>query len=94
MTGGVWDRPKYKRRRKSVHIPLERELEELIVGTGTKTSILLQLLKETGIRIIEATFLTWDDIDFEACTINITPAKNGNPRKLNLSRNLIIGSSP
>jgi len=89
MMGGKWDRPIYKRRGKSVFIPVESELDDLIAGTGRKTSMLLQLMKETGIRVCESTYLTWDDIDFDAGTVDITPAKNSNPRKLNLSRNML-----
>jgi len=89
MNEGYWQRPMYKRKRKSVFIPTEEEIDILIHGTGMKTSLLLLLLKETGIRADESTHVHWDDIDFEAGTINITPSKDGNPRKLPLSNTLI-----
>jgi len=89
MNGGYWQRPIYKRKRKSVFIPTEKEINILIHGTGKKTSLLLMTLKETGIRADESTHVQWEDIDFKAGTINITPSKDGNPRKLPISNILI-----
>lgn len=52
-------------------------------------SALLQLLKETGARIGEATQIKWLDIDFERRMVHITPEKHGNARYLPLSHQLI-----
>jgi integrase len=69
---------------------LEREIDELIAGCNHKTATFLQLLKETGPRPGEAWQLEWIDFDFENKTVNITPEKNNNPRKLKVSDKLIL----
>ncbi|HUS79131.1 MAG TPA: site-specific integrase [Patescibacteria group bacterium] len=70
-------------------MPTEKELDALIAGTGKKTSTLLQLLKETAIRIGEACNLTWDDIDFVSGVMRVTPEKGSNPRVFRVSKKLI-----
>ena len=70
-------------------IPTETEIDQLIAGCRKKTSTLLQLLKETGMRIGEASRIRWEDIDFLSSTIRITPEKGSNPRVFKLSGRLI-----
>ena len=71
-------------------IPLEKEIDELIACCGKKMSIVLQLLKETAMRIGEALRLEWTDIDFEKCVISINkPEKHGNVRAIKVSEKLI-----
>ena len=89
MLGETWNPPKYKPVRKLPFIPTEKSIDQLISACGKKTSTFLQLLKETGMRSGEANKLVWNDIDFERCTVNITPEKNGNPRILKVSRELV-----
>jgi integrase len=67
---------------------LEAEIDSLIAGCGPKTATLLQLLKETGMRIGEALQLKWQDLDFERSTISIN-----NPEKGSLSRILPISKT-
>ncbi|MCD6446153.1 hypothetical protein J7L49_05160, partial [Candidatus Bathyarchaeota archaeon] len=62
--GIPFETPKYKLQRKIPFIPLEKELDALISGSSKRMAALLQLLKETGIRIGEALKLTWKDLDF------------------------------
>lgn len=52
-------------------------------------STVLQILKETGMRIGELTQLAPLDIDTERKTVNITPEKGSNPRILPISDKLI-----
>ena len=62
----------------------------MIASCGKKLSILLQLLKETAMRIGEATRLDWDDVDFEQRTVTLNnPEKHGNPRMFSISEKLI-----
>jgi integrase len=55
-------------------------IDDLHANIDHKTAVLLQLLKETGVRIGEAWGLQWTDIDFVASTIRLTPEKGSNPR--------------
>lgn len=50
---------------------------------------LLQLLKETGVRLGEAVNLKWSGLDFEAGTLRITPEKGSKPRVFKLSGKLL-----
>jgi integrase len=80
---------KFKEETQSLpYIPLEKEIDQLIAGCSRRLIPLLQLLKETGVRIGEATRIKWIDIDFENRTVRITPEKGSNPRILPLSNTL------
>ena len=89
MLGGTWNPPRYKRIPKLPFIPLESEIDQLIACFGSKMATLLQLLKETGIRLGEAVRIRWQDIDFQSGVIRITPEKGSNPRVLKLSGKLL-----
>ena len=89
MQGLAWSKPKYKAVRKLPFIPTEAEINDLIAGSNKKTSVFLQLLKETGMRCGEAFMLKWTDFDFENRTVNITPEKGSEPRQLRISPQLI-----
>jgi integrase len=89
MLGLKWEPPRYRRIRKLPFIPTENEADQLIAGCGKKTATLLQLLKETGMRIGEAWKLQWTDIDFVSNTIRVTPEKGSNPRICKASKKLV-----
>jgi len=89
MLGETWNPPKYKPVHKLPFIPTEKTIDQMISACGKKTSTYLQLLKETGMRSGEADKLLWNDVDFERCTVNITPEKNSNPRILKVSKELV-----
>ncbi|MCK4481701.1 hypothetical protein KAU55_00635 [Candidatus Bathyarchaeota archaeon] len=57
--GLAWEKPQYKITRKLPFIPLEKELDALIASTGKTISAILQILKETGMRIGEALSLEY-----------------------------------
>jgi integrase len=84
-----WTKPKYKAEEKLPFIPTETEIDQLIASCRKKLSTLLQLLKETGMRIGEAQYLKWIDINTEQKTVNVTPEKGSNPRILPISDKLI-----
>ena len=85
-----WTPPKCEVIRKLPYIPLEKDIDELIASCGKKLSTILQLLKETGMRIGEALRLDWDDVDFETRTITLNnPEKHGTPRMFKISEKLI-----
>jgi integrase/DNA-directed RNA polymerase subunit M/transcription elongation factor TFIIS len=88
--GVIWKPPKYAAEKSYPFIPLESELDALIAASGKKTSALLQLLKETGMRIGEALRLRWTDIDVERHVITINnPEKGSNPRVIKISPKLM-----
>jgi len=89
MNGGKWEPPRYKRIQKLPFIPTEAEIDQLIAGCGPKTSTLLQLLKETGMRIGEAWRLKWTEIDNVNNSVRVTPEKGSNPRIFKLSGKLM-----
>jgi integrase len=85
-----WKPPKYKQERKLPFIPLESEIDALISSAGKKTAAVLQLLKETGMRIGEACRLKWIDLDLEHKTVTVNqPEKNSQPRMLKMSTRLV-----
>lgn len=88
MHSQSWDPPRYKFARKLPFIPAETEIDQLIAGCSRKFTPLLQLLKETGIRIGEANSLRWIDVGLENQTINVTPEKGSNPRMFRISSKL------
>ncbi len=87
--GTTWKAPKYAIVEKLPFIPAEQEIDLLIAYCGKVTSTVLQMLKETGMRIGELTQLKWLDLDFDRKTVNITPEKHSNPRILPISDKLI-----
>ncbi len=84
-----WQPPKYKKQERLPFIPTEEEIDTLIAGSTRQMSAVLQMLKETGIRIGELTKLKWQDLDTGRKLINITPEKGSNPRILPISEKLI-----
>lgn len=70
-------------------IPLESELDALIASSGKKTSAILELLKETGMRSGEAWRLVWTDVDLERLVVSInTPEKRSNSRVIKVTPKL------
>jgi integrase len=87
--GIQWTAPKYQIIAKLPFIPTEQEIDLLISACGKTTSTVLQMLKETGMRIGELCQLKWIDIDGERKTVSITPEKGSNPRMLPVSDKLL-----
>jgi integrase len=83
--GVSWNPPTYKKVSSIPFIPTEQELDLLIANSSKTLAALLQLLKETGMRVGEALKLKWTDIDFERKTLRVTPEKGSLPRILPIS---------
>src|SRR6266567_2479265 len=81
--------PRYHRIERLPFIPSESEVDQLIAGTGGKTTTFLQTIKETAGRPGEVWRLRWLDLDLEGQTITIAPEKNSNPRQFRVSTKLI-----
>ena len=89
--GKTWKPPKYGLVEKLPEfLPTEIELDQLIAGCGRRTSALLQLIKETGMRLGECLRLTWICINVDMRIITLTHAeKRSSPRVFNVSTTLI-----
>jgi integrase len=87
--GKTWERPKYTISQALPYIPTEEEIDLLIVSASRKTATLLQLLKETGMRIGEVERLKWLHIDQQRKLIYIIAEKGSNSRLLPISEKLI-----
>jgi integrase len=75
-----WTLPKHEVNRKLPFIPLEKKIDDLIASCGKRMATVLQLLKDTGMRIGEALDLQWTDIDLERKMILLNrPEKHGMP---------------
>jgi len=87
--GISWQKPDYKMEYKKVFIPTNDELQTAI-NSGNKTSVTFsKLIYETGARKNEAERLEWTDIDIERSKISVKASKNGNPRLITVSKQLI-----
>jgi len=90
LNGITWAKPKCKVIRKFPFIPLEKEIDALISGSGPKTATFLQLLKETAMRCGEAKRIEWIDTDFEKGIITLnTPEKGSNARMWKVTAKLM-----
>lgn len=89
MNDLTWEPSRYKVAQKLPFIPTEREIDQLVAGCSKKFTPLLQLLKETGVRIGEASLLKWTDVNLENRTIQVTPEKGSNPRVFQVSNRLV-----
>ena len=88
--GLTWEKPVYKPQNKIPFIPTEQELDQLINGTGWKLSVILQIAKETAMRIGEILKLKWENIDPQKRLIIINdPEKGSKPGICRISQNLI-----
>jgi Site-specific recombinase XerD len=85
-----WKKPRYKPIQKLPFIPLEKHIDQLIYSAGKKMGTVLQLIKETGIRIGEVLQLEWGNIDSNKNLIMLNnPEKRGNPRVFKTSSELM-----
>ena len=85
--------PVYSYIRTLPFIPIEKEIDQLIVGCmsfSRQMGVFIWLLKETGARAGEAYRLTWGDIDEVAKTVSITPEKGSNPRLNKITEKLLL----
>jgi integrase len=84
-----FDKPKYRQEETLPFIPTEAEIDALIAGSNPKLAAVLQLIKETGMRIGEALRVKWIDLDLEHNTLTLNaPEKRGKPRKFKISNKL------
>ena len=70
-------------------MPLESEIDSLIAGCTARVSVYLSLLKETGMRPIEAWSLLFSDIDTVQHTVNLETKKHGVARILHIGESVV-----
>jgi integrase/predicted RNA-binding Zn-ribbon protein involved in translation (DUF1610 family) len=89
--GKKWEPPRYRYRQKLPEfLPTEEEIDQLKAGCGNKTGTILQLIKETGMRIGECLSLKWMCINYEKRIITLADAeKHSLPRVFRVSSTLI-----
>ncbi len=90
--GKTWKAPKYVSRSPIPEfIPAEAEIDQLIAGCGKKTACLLQMVKETGMRIGECISLKWTALNEKDSILTLnTPEKHGLPRIFKISPKLLM----
>jgi integrase len=88
--GFNYDFQRFPTERELPYVPLEKEIDQLIGDfKNSKYGVLLQLLKETGFRPIEAMNLKVRDFNLERQIVTLNnPAKGSNPRQTKLSNKL------
>jgi integrase len=96
FNGFDYEITKYPKETKIPHVPLEKDIDQLIAGfKNSKYAPLLQLLKETGFRPIEAFRLTPNDFDLEQQIVTLNkPAKHSLPRQVKMSDKLVAMMIP
>jgi len=82
--------PKFYVQETMPFIPLEKELDSLIDASHKRLGCYLRLLKETGMRPIEAWSLQWSDLDMIQGTVTVKPAKRSKARRLKLSNQMLL----
>jgi len=75
--GIQWEKPRYKQSEKIHFIPEEKEIDQLIYGSGKKLGTALRMAKETAARIGEIVRTRWTDVDFKNKTISISDPEKG-----------------
>jgi len=97
FVGIAFRSPRYRINPKIPFIPSDAQIDALIAASPRRLAALLQLLKETGIRVGEGLSLKWSEIDFEnrRFTLNNTE-KGGIPRQKPISDKLAktLGALP
>ena len=82
--GLTWWRPRYERDDQPPYVPTEEEINVLIAGAGKKYSLLLSLIRDTGMRPIEVERVRVRWLDLQRGSINVQTAKHGKGRTLEL----------
>jgi integrase len=76
-----WERPRYKKTGNLKKVPLEQNVNFIIENAHSlKRKVAFTLMKEYGLRPVEISKLTLQDIDLEQGLLYVKTAKYGNPR--------------
>ncbi|MFH0748671.1 MAG: site-specific integrase [Candidatus Bathyarchaeota archaeon] len=96
FNGFEYEPTHYPKESKIPYVPLEKDIDELIVGfKNSKYLPLIQLLKESGFRPEEGFRLTSDDVDVDTKIVTLNcPAKHSLPRQFKMSDRLLAMMLP
>jgi len=72
----------YRRDHKLPYVPTKEELNLIISHASRMYALIYSILRDTGIRPVEISRLTLNDIDLENGILPICSAKHGNPRNV------------
>jgi integrase len=75
-----FSKPKYNRDHKTPNVPTKENINIIISHASKKYALIYSIIRDTGLRPVEVSNLTPDDIDLEKGSINIETAKHGKPR--------------
>ncbi|MBN2260657.1 MAG: tyrosine-type recombinase/integrase [Clostridiales bacterium] len=82
--GLKWNKPRIRRSSQPPYVPTIEEVTILISDAGKKYSLILSILRDTGMRPIELQRAKLRWFDLKRGIINVQTAKYGNPRTLHL----------
>jgi len=87
--GLKWRKPRYQETNELIFIPSEKELQLAINCGSRENRVFTQFTYEVGCRVNEAEAFRWIDINRETRLVDIKKSKNGNPRQLKISSEVI-----
>jgi len=82
--GIVWNKPLIKRSSQPPYVPTEEEITILTTDAGKKYSLILSILRDTGMRPIELERAKLRWFDLSRGSVNVETAKYGEARTLKL----------
>jgi len=82
--GLTWQKPYYERQSQPPYVPTTEEICLLIAGAGKRYSLILSVLRDTGMRPIELERTTLRWVDLNRGIISVEMAKGGEGRSLEL----------
>ena len=75
---------RYRRDHRIPRVPLEEKIDMLIAHASKKYALIYSIIKECGLRPVEVSGLTLNDVDLEKGVLSVNTAKHGAPRALKL----------
>ncbi len=78
--GLSWKKPVYKRSQRLPNVPTTEQVNKIIAHAGRKYSVILSVLRDTGLRPIKLHRLTLKNIDLDKGIIYPETAKGGNTK--------------
>jgi integrase len=82
VNGLAWIPPRYRREETVLDIPTEETVNKIVAHASRKYSLILAVLRDTGLRIGEFSKLTLRNIDLDKGLIRVNSEKYSKPRIL------------